>query len=180
MPELAHTLVDGLEAISLWLARTAAWIAALVLVGMIGHILYEITLRALFSSSTFVLDEFVGYGVAATTFLALPYAFERGELIRVNLLLNALDQASLARRLVEFLCVTATLWVIAFAIQYFWHSVSRNFARGTVSSSVAEVPLWIPEGLMLLGLAIFCFHLLVYLLRILVGQRPIGAERRDG
>lgn len=169
-----RSVVAVLERWSLGLALAGAWAAALVLVLTIGHILVEIVLR-LFSSSTFVLDEFVGYGVAAATFLALPHALERGSLIRVNLLLAPLAEDGLARRLIEVLCILSTLWVVGFVIRYFWRSVSRNWSRGSVSSSVAEVPLWIPEGLMLLGLAIFWLHLMVYLLRIGTGQRPIGA-----
>jgi TRAP-type C4-dicarboxylate transport system permease small subunit len=172
----ARSVVLMMERTVQGLALAAAWAAALVLVGVIGHILVEIVLRAIFSSSTFVLDEFVGYGVAAATFLALPHALERGTLIRVNLLLAPLSDDGLIRRLIELLCILSTLWVVGFVIRYFWRSVSRNWGRGTVSSSVAEVPLWIPEGLMLLGLAIFWLHLVVYLLRIGTGQLPIGTD----
>jgi TRAP-type C4-dicarboxylate transport system permease small subunit len=172
---LARSVVQVLQTVSLGLARVAAWAAAAVLVGMVVHILWEIALRALFYSSTFVLDEFVGYGVAATTFLALPYALERGDLIRVNVLLNVLEENGWARRLVELACIASTLWVVGLVIAYFWRSVTRNWTRGTVSSSIAEVPLWIPEGLMLVGLAIFWLHLLVYLLGICLGRRPIGS-----
>ena len=44
------------------LSRAAGVVSAVLLIGMVLHILLEIVLRAFFSSSTFVLDEFVGYG----------------------------------------------------------------------------------------------------------------------
>ena len=47
--------------------------------------------------------------------------------------------------------------------------VGRARDRGAVSETVAEVPLWIPEGVMLVGLAVFWLHLVIYLLRVLVG-----------
>ena len=63
-------------------------VSAALLVLMVLHILLEIVLRSFFASSTFVLDEFVGYGVAAMTFLSLGYALETDSLIRVQLLLG--------------------------------------------------------------------------------------------
>jgi len=153
------------------ISRGAAVVAAAVLVLMVLHILLEIVLRSFFASSTFVLDEFVGYGVAAMTFLALGYALEEGALIRVQLLLARSPPP--ARRGLEVLGAGLTLALSLFLIAYFWKSVSRNWSRGAVSQSVAEVPLWLPEGLVLLGLVLFALQLLAYLLRQL---QPAGGE----
>lgn len=153
------------------ISRGAAVVAAAVLVLMVLHILLEIVLRSFFASSTFVLDEFVGYGVAAMTFLALGYALEEGALIRVQLLLAR--SSPRARRGLEILSAGLTLALSLFLIAYFWKSVSRNWSRGAVSQSIAEVPLWLPEGLVLLGLVLFALQLLAYLLRQLP---PAGGE----
>ena len=56
------------------LSDVAAHFAMLAIVLMAGHILLEIILRAFWSTSTFVMDEFVGYEVAAMTFLGLGAA----------------------------------------------------------------------------------------------------------
>ena len=169
---MLHT---GVYAIS----RAAAVAAGVVLLAMTGHIIYEIVLRVVFSTSTFILDEIVGYGVAATTFLALGYALERGGLIRVNLLLKPLGESGITRRVIEVIGIALTLAMIGFQIRYFWRSVTRNWDRGAVSETVAEVPLWIPEGVMLLGLAVFWLHLAIYLLRVLVGL-PLIREGTGG
>ena len=71
-------------------SRLAAAVACLLLVGMVFLILYEMVLRAVFSTSTFVLSEFVGYAVSACTFLSLGYALEHGSLVRVNSFLAVL------------------------------------------------------------------------------------------
>jgi TRAP-type C4-dicarboxylate transport system permease small subunit len=173
---LIRRLVERLHAAVFQLSRLAAWAAGLVLVAMTAHIMYEIVLRVVFSTSTFILDEIVGYGVAACTFLALGYALEVGGLIRVNLLLKALGDGGLARRAVEAAAILLTLAVIGFQVGYFWKSVARNWDRGAVSETVAEVPLWIPEGVMMVGLAVFWLQLVVYLLRVLAGLPLI----RDG
>jgi TRAP-type C4-dicarboxylate transport system permease small subunit len=147
------------------ISRGAAVVSAALLVLMVLHILLEIVLRSFFASSTFVLDEFVGYGVAAMTFLSLSYALEEGALIRVQLLLTRSPPP--ARRGLEIVGAGLTLAVSLFLIAHFWSSVSRNWSRGAVSQSIAEVPLWLPEGLVLLGLALFALQLLAYLVRLL-------------
>ena len=147
------------------ISRGAAVVAAAVLVLMVLHILLEIVLRGFFASSTFVLDEFVGYGVAAMTFLSLGYALEQRALIRVQLLLVRTPPP--ARRGLEIVAAALTLGLSLFLIAHFWRSVSRNWSRGAVSQSIAEIPLWIPEGLVLLGLVLFALQLFAHLLRSL-------------
>lgn len=168
--------VAGLDRAVQHLAKAAAWAAGGLLILMIGHVLLEIGLRALFATSTFVLDEFVGYGVAAVTFLASGYAFQEEAFIRVGLLLDATRRRPLLRRALELaaaLTAAAVVWYLAW---YFWLSVARHLQRGTVSETVAEVPLWIPEGLMLLGLAILGLRIGVYALKLLTGAcLPLGA-----
>lgn len=149
------------------LSRGAAAIAAILLVGMVLHILLEIVLRAFFSTSTYVLDEFVGYGVAAVTFFSLGYALEHGALIRVNILLSR--TYGWIRRSLEILAASLTLVLLTYFAWFFWIRFERNWERGTVSSSVAEVPIWIPEGMVLLGLLLFWLQMLAYLLRMLFG-----------
>lgn len=147
------------------ISKGAAVVAATLLVLMVLHILLEIALRSFFASSTFVLDEFVGYGVAAMTFLSLGYALETDSLIRVQLLLGR--SAPPVRRRLEILAAGLTLALTLFLIAYFWRSFARNWSRGAVSQSIAEVPLWIPEGLVLLGVVLFALQLFAHLLRLL-------------
>jgi TRAP-type C4-dicarboxylate transport system permease small subunit len=150
------------------ISQGAAVVSAALLVLMVLHVLLEIVLRSFFASSTFVLDEFVGYGVAAMTFLTLGYALEEGSLIRVQLLLTR--SPAPARRGLEIVGAGLTLAMSLFLIAYFWKSVSRNWSRGAVSQSIAEVPLWLPEGLVLLGMVLFALQLFAHLVRL---ARPV-------
>lgn len=152
------------------ISRLAAAIAGLALVLMVGHILYEIILRYFFATSTFVLDEFVGYGVAACTFMALGYSLEHGNLIRVNMLLTRLSGVGL--RIAEAGCAALTLGLTSIFVWFFWIRVARNFTRGTTSSSIAAVPMWIPEGFVLLGLCVFWLQVFAYLLRQIFDTPP--------
>lgn len=157
------------------LSRAAAAVACLIVIAMTLHILFEIVLRSAFATSTFVLDEFVGYGVAASTFLALGYALEHGSLIRVGLLIRRLSGKS--RRTVEAFCALSTLWVTSLLLYFMGLTTWRSWTRGRVSTSIAEVPTWIPESLVVLGLAVFWIQLLAYILRQFTNQpSPVPAH----
>lgn len=162
------------------ISRLAAGLAAAILVGIVGLILYEIVLRYFFSTSTFVLQEFVGYGVATCTFLSLGYALEHGSLIRVNMLLSRVSDGW--QRVLEGLAAVLTMSIVAMVMWFFWLRVLRHWNRGSVSNSIAEVPLWIPEGALLVGLGIFWLQLFAYGLRQLTGHPPPvpNAKPADG
>jgi TRAP-type C4-dicarboxylate transport system permease small subunit len=160
----------GFQTAAFGLSRIAAGLACLVVILMVLLILYEIVLRTFFASSTYVLDEFAGYGVAAVTFLALGYSFEHGSMIRVGLLVGRLTGK--ARRALEVFCALATLWVTSLLVWYLGLAVRRSWTRGEVGNSIAEVPQWIPEGLVLLGLGVFWLQLFAYLIRQITGEPP--------
>ena len=135
------------------LYNAAAWLAVITMFMMVAHILIEIVLRSFFATSTYVLDEFVGYGVAAVTFLALGRAVQTDDLIRVSLV-GVLPSKRLQLAFEAFSLISA--FVICSGLGYFIAlSISRNFTRGRVSETIAEVPLWIPEFIVLVGLLVF-------------------------
>lgn len=145
------------------LSRLAAQLSAALLVYMVLHILLEIVLRSVFATSTFVLDEMVGYGVAAMTFLTLGYAVHDDALIRVNIVVSKLRGR--VRICLEVFCLLMTLTMSCFIAWYMWIGVKRNWDRGAVSDSIAEVPLWIPEGLVLIGIVLFSVQLFALLVK---------------
>ncbi|SHM78805.1 TRAP-type C4-dicarboxylate transport system, small permease component [Roseovarius litoreus] len=144
-----------------FLSQVGAVIAGMIMLGMIGHILYEIVLRGFFGRSTYVLDEFVGYGVAAMTFLALAHALNRNTHIRVAVLRDVVGPRFL--QLLETLSILLALGAMSTTFHYIAKSVMRNLERGTTSATVARVPLWVPEGLVLLGIGMLLLGLIARL-----------------
>ncbi|WP_306155181.1 TRAP transporter small permease [Roseovarius sp. MMSF_3281] len=153
------------------LSKIANILAILALVWMFGHIIFEMVLRNVFDRSTFVLDEFVGYAVSALTFLALGEAFRRGELIQVRLFQDHLGAA--AQWALQFFGHLAAFCVGTLILWYVGKSVVRNFERGTTSASIAEVPQWIPEGFVLLGIAVFIVQVFVALCHVATGRNSM-------
>ncbi|UTW11715.1 TRAP transporter small permease subunit [Marinobacterium rhizophilum] len=152
--------------------QLAGMMAMLLIIYITGHILLEIILR-LFGTSTFVLDEFVGYAVATMAFLGLGYALERGSLVRVNVLLDRLP--SRWHWLPDLISTLAALTAFAW-LSWFWGlNVWRSYQRGTLSETLAETPLWIPEGMVLLGMLLLCLTLLSRALH-LVAERTLPIQ----
>jgi TRAP-type C4-dicarboxylate transport system permease small subunit len=156
------------------LNRVAGALAAILLVYIFLHIITEIVLRSFFHSSTFVLDEFVGYAVAAMTFLSLGYALNEGSLIRVDLLVGSLSGRP--RRWAELFCLASSFAIAGFCAWWVGRDALRNWIRGSVSESIAEVPLWLPVGAVWLGLVLLMIQILACFLRVAAGGEPIKAD----
>lgn len=166
----------GLDRLAHGLSLAGAVASAAGILLIAGIILLEIGLRTFFATSTFMSDELVGYLVAALGFLPLGYTFRAGGLLRVNVLIDPLRRFRIPRRMLELLCVLATLAVMSLLIRYFYINVERQFLRGYTSGTMSGIPQWIPTGAMLAGLVIFWVEVLVYGLGLLAGTRGIIAE----
>lgn len=158
-------------------SQFSAIVAAAALIYMVGHIAIEIIMRGVFASSTFVTYEFVGYAISICIIWSLGYTLEHEQLIRVGILLDRLP-----KRAQEIMTAVAAFAVCAATIglaAVFWLRVARAYNRGTVSSSIAAVPTWIPEAVMLIGLCLFALQLAAYGLRHLTRHASPVGERAD-
>ena len=153
------------------LSRLANWMAIIAIVYMFGHIAVEIVLRNFFSTSTFVLDEFVGYAVSIMTFMALGETLRRGEHIRVTLLTGAVSQTF--RAALFAFGYLSCFGVASLGLWFVGKSVIRNFERGTTSASIAAVPQWIPQAFVFIGLTGFALQALVLLVGALRGRTDL-------
>jgi TRAP-type C4-dicarboxylate transport system permease small subunit len=157
------------------LGHFAAIIAGGILVSMVGFILFEIILRNAFSASTYVLDEFVGYGVAIMTFLSFSIALRHGTFIRVNLLIGNMSPRIRGWSEIVF-CLLGT-GMFGFIGLFLARTVYRNFTRGVTSNSIAEVPLWMPQILMLLGVVLLILQFLALTVRYFQGHEISDAQK---
>jgi TRAP-type C4-dicarboxylate transport system permease small subunit len=165
------------QTIVFFISRTAAVLAGVIIIYMVCHILLEIFVRSAFATSTFSLDELIGYSVAACAYLGMGYTLEKGGLIRVNLVLSKIDPTSTARKVIEVFCCVGTLIAMGLPLWYFARSVLKKFDSGYTSGTMLNMQQWIPESFMLAGLIILWLQLLAYLLRVLSNQVDLDASR---
>ncbi len=103
-------------------------------------------------------DSITGYLLVATTFFAAAYTFQKGEHIRVNLLISRISSRKLLFA-IEAASVTIVLTLMCYAS---WFSISLardSWEFQDVSSGIIPIPLWIPQTFMILGLLTFVLAL---------------------
>lgn len=162
-----------LRAFSDRISGAAMAMAALILIYAVCHILLEIVLRSLFATSTHVLDEFIGFAVMAVTFLSLASALRSGAMIRVTLLTDRLPDGAF-RVLEVVVSFIGFILVTGMAVMLF-RNAEKDWLRGAVSASIAEVPLWIPGAIAFAGAALLALQLLLRAIETAVG--PFERER---
>ena len=118
-------------------------------------------------------DEFAGYAMLASAFLALASTFGRGEHIRVTLFLQRLQGA--ARRLAEIWCLAlASLlsgYLAWFTVRLCWQSYEIN----DLSTGLIAIPLWMPQVGMAAGAVVLFIAVAERLIIVLLGG-PLVAE----
>jgi TRAP-type C4-dicarboxylate transport system permease small subunit len=122
-------------------------------------------------------DDFAGFCMAASSFLGLAHTYRRNEQIRVTLAVDRLDGGK--RRVLEGLCLAASLFLIGFFAWYAFDMVITSYRIHDVSQGLVAVPLWLPQSGMALGLAIMTIALLDDLVVVFRRGTPsyLAAER---
>lgn len=123
-------------------------------------------------------DEFAGYAMLASAFLALASTFGRGEHIRVTLFLQRLQGTP--RRLAELWCLglgsLLSGYLAWFSVKLCWQSYEIN----DLSTGLIAVPLWIPQVGMAVGAVILCVAVVEQLVVVATGgplmEEPAGDE----
>jgi TRAP-type C4-dicarboxylate transport system permease small subunit len=121
-------------------------------------------------------DDFAAWAMAASAFLALPYALHHGDHIRVTLILQRLPQG--VQRGVELIATLTGLGLSAWAG---WHAcvfVFESWQYHEVAQGLLRVPLWIPQLAMPLGFVLLALLMAERLWRCLSGQplEPLDGE----
>ena len=167
-------ILDGVYAAALWAACAAmVAIAVLVLAQIVGRLIDRAMIAAgatPFGLTIPSLSDFGGFLFVAVATLALPATLRSGGHIRVTLLLG-LGGARLGQVLAGVALLVA-LGLCSFAA---WHSGVQmwdSLKFNAVSFGMVRVPLWIPQGVMTLGLALLALALADELITLLRGQKP--------
>jgi len=155
-----------LDTISKRVGQAGLVVASLLIVYMLVHILLEIVLRTFFATSTFSMDEYVGYALCGLAFFALSDTFRERRHIRVNILFGFIGRRT--RLVVELLCHVLTFWMMSFLAQYIWRALVRDYTRGSVSPTIMATPLWIIDAVIFTGICMLLLQIFCSFLGILI------------
>jgi len=154
--------MSKIESIVIYCSRAASHAARLLLAAMVILVILQIILRNYFLISTNFIGELIGFGLAAITFLALSDTFLNKKHIRVQILHQFTNSRTV--NILEIFASLLTLIVLTILSWFIGHKVYEHWSHGIVTNSIAEIPLWIPESIVLLGLFIlwlsFASHIL--------------------
>ena len=132
-------------------------LAALAMVGTFVVVVLGIADRQ-FGLGLRGLDAYAGYCIAAALFLALPGTLQRGEHIRVTLLLQAVPAR--LRNALEAWCLLAGVVLCGLLAWYACRLVWVSHTTHDVSQGADATPLWIPQIAMALGCVGFALGML--------------------
>jgi len=151
-----------LKAVANLLFGAAARLADFAIAAMMLLVAAEILLRSLFASSLLIADEFAAYGLVVATFLGLPIAIREAALFRFEGLVNRIP-GNWRPHYERFLYLLAIM-VAAILFYYLIQFVESSQRRGIVSHGRIEVPIWIPQLMMPLGMGLSLLALIERLL----------------
>jgi TRAP-type C4-dicarboxylate transport system permease small subunit len=148
------------------LYRGCAALGALSLVAVFAIMIAETALRKMGSYITGAND-LIGWFCAASGFLALPWTFKTGELVRVGLFIDKVG--GLRRRALELACLGGAAVFAGFAAwatgRYMW----KGAKAGELTQGMIELPLWVPQLSLLIGLAVLCIAIVEEFVRVARG-----------
>jgi len=146
----------------------AAWLAALMMVGLLVMVLLSISGRLLHFHVPGT-DAYAGYLMAGAGFLALAHTLKRGEHIRVTLLLGMLQGG--ARRAMEIWALFAASALALLGAFYSARLVWQSHLFNDISTGNDATPLWLPQLGMAIGMAILSIAFIDELVLELRGKR---------
>ncbi len=122
-------------------------------------------------------DDIVAWLCAASAFLALGYTFREGELIRVSLVLEKLPRP--ARRPAETACLVGALLVVGYATWAVASFVFDSWRFGEVAQGLLQIPIWIPQASLGVGLVVFLIAVFDELAAHLRGRKTAYQSAQD-
>ena len=152
---------------------SAAALAALFMVLLLGAVLLSIASRQ-FHFHVPGIDAYAGYLMAATGFLALAHTLNRGEHIRVTLVINALRGTS--RKALEVWALVVALLLAMLFAYYSCRLAWQSYTFHDISTGNDATPLWIPQLSMAWGTVVLAIAFLDELVLELRGQRRVPAS----
>ncbi|MBX3598831.1 MAG: TRAP transporter small permease [Rhizobiaceae bacterium] len=134
-----------------------AMVGAALLLATIGILVtVQITLRLF--GYVFPYAELAQYAMSGAIFLALAQTLRTGGHIQVTLVIERLPE-SVRRHLDRVLCAFGAL-IIGYASYFVVLNCWESFKFGRVATGMIALPLWIPQGVMSLGMVLFTVSLL--------------------
>ncbi len=145
------------------MSRAAVWAGGLLTIASVLLITYDVLARKFFGVTVGGADELSSYAFAISTSWALSFATLHRANVRVDVIYQLLPVRVSA--VIDWLCLVALGVFIAHLTWYAWDVAALSWIQGSRANTTMATPLWIPQGLWVLGLIWMCIVLALMLLR---------------
>ena len=145
------------------LSRAAVWAGGALTLGAVFLIAYDILVRKFFNITVGGADEISSYVFAISTSWALAFVVLQRANVRVDVIYERLPV-----RVSAFLDWLSLVALGVFMVFLTWHAYAvaeTSFVRNAAANTPLATPLWIPQGLWVLGLVWMCVVLALMLTR---------------
>ena len=158
-PAVLGRLLRSAEKLSLG----AVWFGGALTLASVFLIGFDVIARKFFGFTTGGADELSGYAFAISTSWALAFVvLQRGN-VRVDVLYQHLPVRVAA--LLDWISLVA---LAVFMVILTWHAsfvAETSWVQNSAANTPLGTPLWVPQGLWLIGLAWMCLVLTLMLIR---------------
>ena len=135
------------------ISQAAAILGGLAVIGVAFLVCIEVLLRTVFGIGLSAATEISSYVLAITSAWAFSYALLRRVHVRVDALIRLFPPPVIAA--LDLLALLALGWLASMMLWYgasvFWFS----YLKKSTAMTPLQTPMWIPQGLWLLGLGLF-------------------------
>jgi TRAP-type C4-dicarboxylate transport system permease small subunit len=156
-------VIDALCAAGAVLAAVSAALLAAILIG-------EVVATSFLNWSQPWAIEYAIYLQCFVLFCGAGWTLRQGGHIRVGVLMQALPPG--AARLLDMAGTAFAIGMLGFATWALWQQLLRTFAFGSTSFYPMGTPIWIPQGLLTLGVTLLLLAFVARLLRLAMHEPP--------
>ena len=132
-------------------SRVAVWAGGALTIASVLLISFDVLARKFLGFTTGGADELSSYAFAISTSWALAFATLQRANVRVDVLYQFLPVRLSA--VLDWLSLVALAVFMVFLTYYAYDMVQTSWAQKSAANTPLATPLWIPQGLWLLGLA---------------------------
>lgn len=162
----ADRIVDAIG----WGSRVAGALGVAALLLMTVLILAEVFARNTLGTSIAISWDYAAYAMGAVFFLAAGDALRLEVHVRVTLLKEALPAR--AGRILDLVVAVVGFLLLVYVTYCLFDLAYSSYRRGAQSFSVVATPLVVPQGILVIGSAIFALQMFARILIVARGRAP--------
>ena len=144
-------------------SRVAVWVGGALTLASVLLISFDVVARKFFGFTTGGADELSSYAFAISTSWALAFATLQRANVRVDVLYQYLPVRLSA--LLDWISLVALGVFMVYLTYYAMEMAQTSWVRDSAANTPLATPLWIPQGLWMLGLLWMCITVALMLVR---------------